>query len=220
MNGLFSYDNPVIRGVNKVVDFVCLTLLWWFFSIPIITLGASTAAFYYTFNKTICRDNGYIWRSFWRAFKENIKLSTILFLVQLIIYVIVFFNCYATLLLYETVMLKFVCWIIWGFSIVIVMWTCCWIPYSARFNDSIKIVIKNSAVMTLMNLHWSILVFAMFTVSIVLMNIFIFAFLLTPALYLAGSCWAYEKVFRKYSILEENEVMEEVSAIGDIDALH
>ena len=218
MNGLFSYDNPVIRGINKVVDFVFLALLWWIFSIPVITLGASTTAFYYTFNKAICRDNGYIWKSFWRAFKENFKLSTFLFFIQLIVYLMVFLNCYATFLLYETVMLKIVCWGIWILSIVIVMWTCCWIPYTARFSDSIKTVIKNSAVMTLMNLHWSIVVFAMLIVSIVLMDIFFFAFLLAPALYLAGSCWVYEKVFRKYSILDDNEVMEEVSANEGTDA--
>ncbi len=204
MNGLFSYDNPVIRGINKVVDFLFLALLWWISSIPIITLGASTTAFYYTFNKTICRDNGYIWKSFWQAFKENFKLSTILFLIQLIVYVIVLLNCYATFLLYETVILKLICWIIWISSILILTWTCCWIPYTARFNDSIKTIIKNSAVMTLMNLPWSVLVFSMFIVSFVLMDIFIFAFLLTPALYFAGSCWVYEKIFRKYSKLDED----------------
>ena len=218
MNNIFSYDNPVITGINKVVDFICLALLWGIFSIPVITLGASTTAFYYTFNKVIRKDNGYLWKSFWSAFKINFIQSTAILLIQIAVYVVLIFNCYATFLLYETMVPKFVCWTIWIGSIGIVLWTCCWIPYTSRFNDEIKTVIKNSAVMTLMNLQWTMLVLVLLVISVALVYTFVFGILLIPALYLAGSCLVYEKVFGKYSLLDENEVVEEEKyVIGDTD---
>ena len=209
MNNIFSYDNPFIRGINKVVDFACLALLWGIFSIPVITLGTSTTAFYYTFNKVIRKDNGYLWKSFWHAFKANFKQSTLLFLIQIVIYAFSIFNCYVAFLMYQSLLPSFVCWVIWGIGIGIVMWTCCWIPYTARFNDSVKTVIKNSGVMTLMNLHWALLVLIMLVASVVLVYIFVFGILLIPALYLAGSCWIYEKIFGKYSALDEDDVVAE-----------
>ncbi len=47
MAKLFDYNNPVWRFMGKVADMFFLTVLWVVFSLPIITIGASTKALYY-----------------------------------------------------------------------------------------------------------------------------------------------------------------------------
>ena len=43
---LFSTDNPVWRAMDRMGDLMILNFLFIFFSIPIITIGASTTALY------------------------------------------------------------------------------------------------------------------------------------------------------------------------------
>ena len=43
---LFNYDSPFWSFLNKIADLVLLNVLWLVFCIPIITIGASTAAMY------------------------------------------------------------------------------------------------------------------------------------------------------------------------------
>lgn len=209
MNNIFSYDNPLIRGINKVVDFVCLALLWGIFSIPIITLGASTTAFYYTFNKTIRKDNGYLWNSIWSSFKLNFKQATVLWLIKLGVYVVLVLNCVAAYIFMDLLLPKFIVWMIWIVSLVIVMWTCCWTPYLAGFNDTTKTIIKNSGYIMLKNMHWSIWVLAVLAASIGVAYYYRAVILIVPAIYMAICSYIYERVFRKYSQPEEDEDVEQ-----------
>ena len=62
--------------MEKVMNLCLLGILWALFSLPVITVGASTAAlFQYTLRLT--RDEeGYVWKSFWNAFKKNFVPAT------------------------------------------------------------------------------------------------------------------------------------------------
>ncbi|MBR3772031.1 MAG: DUF624 domain-containing protein [Clostridium sp.] len=81
MNGFFNMDNPVMRFLGKTFDVMVLCLLWAIFSIPIITIGASTTALYYTTVKVIRRDRGYILKEFWKSFRMNFLQATICWLI-------------------------------------------------------------------------------------------------------------------------------------------
>ena len=64
MNNIFNYDNGFFRVVNKIVDGFWASILWFIFSLPVVTFGASTTAFYYTVHKSLRGNRGYVWRSF------------------------------------------------------------------------------------------------------------------------------------------------------------
>lgn len=81
MNSFFNMDNPVMRFLGKTFDVMILCLLWAVFSIPIITMGASTTAMYYTAVKVIRRDRGYLFKEFWKSFKMNFLQATICWLL-------------------------------------------------------------------------------------------------------------------------------------------
>ena len=61
----------IMSFLNRIADIVILSALWCFYSIPIITIGASTAALYHTVIKVIRQDRGYVLQTFHHSFKEN-----------------------------------------------------------------------------------------------------------------------------------------------------
>lgn len=81
MNSLFSLDNPVMRFLTKLFDVMLLSIIWIVFSLPLITIGASTTAMYYAAVKVIRRERGYLFQEFWKSFKMNFLHATISWLI-------------------------------------------------------------------------------------------------------------------------------------------
>ena len=78
MNNLFNYDNRFVSSVTKAVDALWLGFLWMLCSLPVITVSAASAAFYYAFLKSIRQGSGYPTREFFHSFKTNFKQAIIL----------------------------------------------------------------------------------------------------------------------------------------------
>ncbi len=79
-----SYDSKFGRIFTKFFDGCYLNLLWFVCSIPIFTLGAASAALWSVTLK-IAKDeeSSSITRMFFRAFKENFRQGTVLWLILL-----------------------------------------------------------------------------------------------------------------------------------------
>ena len=59
--------------MGRVADFFLLTVLWAVFSLPVLTVGASTAALYDVALRMAENREGYLFSSFVKAFKANLK---------------------------------------------------------------------------------------------------------------------------------------------------
>ncbi|MBE5961585.1 MAG: DUF624 domain-containing protein, partial [Lachnospiraceae bacterium] len=70
---IFQSDGPILNVTNKVGQIVTLTFLWIIGCIPILTIGASTTAFYYSMIKTVRMERGYPTKEFFSAFRRNMK---------------------------------------------------------------------------------------------------------------------------------------------------
>lgn len=69
----FSVDSPFYRFITKLWDIVQLNFLWLLCCIPVVTAGASMVAACSVALKMAEDTEGYIGRSFFKAFKENLK---------------------------------------------------------------------------------------------------------------------------------------------------
>ncbi len=76
MTDFFKYDNAFFRLMTKVVQIFCLNLLWILFSLPLVTVGAATTALHTVTLKMVRNEEGYILRSFWKAFRINFRQAT------------------------------------------------------------------------------------------------------------------------------------------------
>ncbi len=76
-----SYDSPFGQVMMKLCYGCYLNLLWFICCIPIVTIGASTTALYYTSLKIVRGENIPLARTFLRSFRENFRQSTVLWLI-------------------------------------------------------------------------------------------------------------------------------------------
>ncbi|MDO4293725.1 MAG: DUF624 domain-containing protein [Eubacteriales bacterium] len=85
MARLFDMDNPVWRFMGRVADTFLLTLFWLIGSLPLLTIGASSAALYTVTLRMAQNREGYLWKSFWQAYRDNFRQSTVLWLILVLL---------------------------------------------------------------------------------------------------------------------------------------
>lgn len=73
--GIFRPDSAYNRFMTKVFDLFILNVLWAICCLPIITIGASTTAMYSVTLKMVHDQEGGIVKSFFKAFRENLRQS-------------------------------------------------------------------------------------------------------------------------------------------------
>lgn len=203
MNDILGYDSPLGQVIIKITEFICLMMMWCICSVPIITMGASTTAFYYSFNKSIRRDEGHFWKSFWHSFKLNFKQATLLGVIQAVVIAVLLCNCYAVLIFRGSYVPEIMAWILIAISVVVLMWTIYWLPYISKFDNSVKNVLKNSIILLIRNLHWTLLLIVFLVVAAVLIASTTVGIFIVPAIYLALNSIVFEKIFEKYISPEE-----------------
>lgn len=81
----FSYDSKFSQIMLKLCTACYLNLIWFVCSLPIFTIGASTAALF-TVTLKIARDEDPRPEvTFFRAFRDNFKQATVLWLIMLVL---------------------------------------------------------------------------------------------------------------------------------------
>lgn len=159
-------DNIIIRFLTKVFDLILLNILWIVFSIPIITIGASTTALYTVTLKMVSNEEGYIAKEFWKAFKENLKQGTIIWLVLWMIGMALGIDCYVIqryfLGIRSLIMITIgIIGFIWMFEMIFVF------PVLAKFDNSIMNTMKNAIMIPVARLPYAFLTIAVTVICIV-----------------------------------------------------
>lgn len=208
---MFNYDNKVFEFINRVVDTMFVALLWVVFSLPVITIGASTTAYYETVHKVLRQNKNYIWHTFWTTFISNFKRSTIVWLIQLGLSLFFLLDLKITKEALaqgqkEGFLYYFFCVTI----IVMYVWFIFNCAYIARIEDGIKKTMKNTAIMMIMNLQWAALIFVILCASFVVIAFVPISVLFVPT----GVMFLYDliilKVFNKYINMADEEKVVEV----------
>lgn len=176
MRNMFSSNSGFSRFMNRISDLFILNILWIICSIPIITIGASTTALYSVDLKLLDNEEGYIIKSFFKAFKENFKKSTILWLFIILISIILGTNLVFWLkcnlsISYFTLPFIF-------FSLFIFLLVTPYIfPLLTKTKCSIINIIKYCFFVSLKNLPYSMII-TLFGVSVLFATIYFPAFFL------------------------------------------
>lgn len=198
MGSFFNYENGIMSKIARVADTVTLGVLWVLCSVPIVTIGASSAAFYYAYNHCIRQKMGYAWKTFFKSFKSNFKQATPIWLLVLGILLIAVLDSYLLWLMDGMVLINLIRAVIIVLTLSAILWALYLFPYLSRFDVPSKAAMKNCALILLANLPQSFLLLLLFAacafgfVCLPLLNLFI------PSLYMFLANRILEKVFRKY----------------------
>ena len=152
MRWLFDIHNPVMRWIVKIFDCMCLSFLWVVVSLPVVTVGASTTALFAAVHRYIRLEEGGLWKTFWQAFRENFKRSTVCWLIVLLVMVLLIVD----VLVFRTMALngQFLGKLYWVVLLLIgvaAAWVAYLFAYADRFTGSVKDVLRFSFM--LMVLH-------------------------------------------------------------------
>ena len=82
MSRIFDPENKFWNAIGKVADVTCMSLLWSLTSLPLVTIGAATTAFYAYTMRQVRDTEGSILSGFFGAFKQHFKKATLLWLLE------------------------------------------------------------------------------------------------------------------------------------------
>lgn len=157
MGQLFSLDGKVAVFIGKMADLVVLNLLWLMCCLPIVTIGAATTALYSVTIKIVKDEESYIVRNFMRAFRDNFRQATIIWIGALICGNILYFNFYYSSHA-ESAVAKWM-FVPIAFAAVLLVMTMGYIfPILSFFENSLKKTIKNALMMSVAHLPQTILI--------------------------------------------------------------
>lgn len=196
---LFRYDNPIMSGISKAANCIFLSMLWLAGCIPVITVGASTCALYYTVEKNIKNDRGYVASSFWHAYKENLKqasaVSAVLLAAELV------FLCDFWILdamekeghlfgnagiLFQVIMGLVLVYAVWVFAML------------GSFQNTVPRIMKNSFILMIRHLGASFVIAFCLAFGAVVVWLIPLAVCLMPAVVFWLISAPVERVFQKY----------------------
>lgn len=158
-------DNVIVRALNKICDMVCLNILWLVCCIPVFTIGASTTALYTVMMKMVKNEEGYIFRGFFKAFKENFKQSTVMWIILCLLGIVCFIDYRVAGLIAGTAgMVLRVIFFLFGFfilSVVIYVF-----PLTARYENTIRATFRNAMLLTIGRFPYTLLMVAVLVIAV------------------------------------------------------
>jgi uncharacterized membrane protein YesL len=163
-------NTGIMDFLEKVTDLLMLNFAVILFSIPIVTGGAAFTAAHYATIKAY-RGEGHILKNFWKAFKENLKQSTAIWLVILLVAVISSYVLLGFSSSGEAVTAAIKGVVLAGLVLIALplMWL---FPLQSRFVNKIATTLKNAFLLSFRHIGRS---FGMIAISLI--PIMLYAFL-------------------------------------------
>lgn len=92
MNNLFNPDGKLMRWGTKFADLVLLQLLTLLCCLPVLTVGASLTAMHRVLLQLRRDQEGAITKTFFKAFRENFRQGTVLWLIFAALFLALYLN--------------------------------------------------------------------------------------------------------------------------------
>lgn len=176
MNRLFDIEGPLFTTLTRIADLFILNFLFIVCCLPVFTIGASVSALYYVTMKMAADEDCYTVKSFFKAFKENFKKSTVIWIIDAFVGISLFIDYkiirgdYGKIFNPES---KFTNAMFILFILASIIWiyvTLYVYPIQAKFENTIKNTIVNALYMSILNLPKTLLIVVMTAFPWVIMH--------------------------------------------------
>lgn len=172
MGNLFRYDNKFLEVLGKITDIVILNLLCIIACLLIITIGASITATYSVAMQMAKDKEPYVVKEFVKRFKENFKISTIVWTIMSIIGGVLLFDLYISRLVLNESIGKVLQLVFTIISIVYIFTLTYVFPMISKFENTIKNTMINSILISIQNLPYTIMIVIINLSPLLLINLF------------------------------------------------
>ena len=204
MGNFFSTDGPLFEGMAYIINIIYVSVLWILFSIPIITIGASSTALYYTVTKVIRHGRSYIFREFWQSFKSNLKQSTAVWLIYLVMMGILLVDirvmgAFGTAVS-QTLQFVFIVGICMVSAVMVYA-----LAYIARFTQDVRHILTNSVLMAIRHLPKTLLLVVVLAAAVLGCYLFGLGIVFIPAVVALVDSLILESIFVQYMSKADRE---------------
>lgn len=205
MSRFFNLENPVWRFIGNLADMFILSVFWYLCCIPVFTLGSATSAMYYVTLKMTSNQEGYTIASFLKAFKQNFKPATLVWLVFLGCGLVLGADFYWSInagTLYATAMFI-------TFAAVALIYCLCLsfiFPLIARCDNTVKATLSMCFVMSIRN-FLPVLSTVLVSAGLFALGIFVFwpILVIAPGLSAYINSYVFNRILAKYNMNLPNE---------------
>ena len=201
----FDTDNFLMRFCEKVLDIVTVNLLFVVSCLPIVTIGVAKISLYQTIFEVKSSRRVPVFKTYMRAFKQNLKLGLQLGLLELGIFLIsvVDLSLFWGQTSLGCQLIKAICL---GILIFLTLVMLASYPIAARYDLTWKEVLQKGLLLVSFNFVWFFLMFAIILLIMMLLYLSGFTLVLGGSAFLLfgfgllAFCQAglMEKLFAKY----------------------
>lgn len=169
-------DGRIMNFLSRLGDMFLLNVLYLISCIPVVTIGAATTALYYNTLKMAENRESYIWREYWKSFRQNFKQATIIWMIMLFCIFVLGADAFLLGGMSEAFG-SVVALIVIVLGIFLIMMGVYVFPVLARFDNTVKNTFKNALIMAVRHLPSTIVIVALHGLPLLLAMVSIQVFL-------------------------------------------
>lgn len=172
MNNIFSYDSKFFEKLGEVSNIIILNFIFIISCVPVVTIGVSITSLYYVAMKMVKKQEIYILKEYIKVFKENFKISTIVWFIMIMIGGILVVDVYLVTLVSNKLISNIVKLVFTMISILYIFTITYVFPIISKFDNSIKNTIINSILISIQNLPYTIIIIILNLSPLLLISLF------------------------------------------------
>lgn len=209
---LFNPESHLMVTMTHVTDCIFLSLFWLLTGFPLVTIGPASAALYDAVYYGFRQGDKHPWERFFRSFRSNLKSGILPGLVYLAVFCA---GGWALIQVWNAAVWEQVSFALFSaaaFVVLLLLGTLSILfPMLSRFHNSFGGLLRNTALMGLVNLPRTLALGLVNGLSILLCVRFIFPLFFLPALATLMGTLFLEPMFKPY-MGEEETVQDTVGA--------
>lgn len=208
MNGVFAPEGKLATILNTIGDLIVVNLLTVLLCIPVVTAGAAISACYHTSIQIVRKEDGHIASSFFKAFRDDFKQSTVIGLAG---------GGLVAFILFDISVLRQMSGsfagayriVLFIFALFTAMLTVFALVTASHFKNTLKNTVKNGILFCLIHPLKSILVFLVMLIPFILTGMSMRFLLLTLLLGFSGPAFItgfyFSDLFSQFETVENEE---------------
>ena len=196
---LFSPDNPLMITMSQITDCIFLSLFWFVGCMPLVTVGASTAALYDAVYHGYRKGQKHCWQRFWQSFRQNLKPSLIPSVVFLALSAVM---VWGGVQMWNSAVYGQISWAVFagiGFLLVVLFGILSILfPMLSRFENTTSVLFANTFRLGMARLPLAVVLGLLNTVSVFLCAVFVIPLFFLPALSALLGTLLIEPMFKPF----------------------
>ena len=209
---LFHPDSNLMITMTWITDCIFLSLFWVLGCLPLVTFGGVSAALYDAVFRAFRRGDKHSWGRFAKVFRENWKQG----ILPGILYLAVFFSLARCLIgLWNAAVYGEISWMVFSgvafLAVALLGVMNVMMPMLSRFDNSLGALLRNTVLVSLVNLPGTLAVGMVNAVAVVLSARFVFPVFFLPAVAALISSLFIEPMFGPYMKDDDTEPCEDAA---------